>query len=116
MQRESHSPQNRKRRLKNMWSTYSGKTSWKKEPSSYGYKKCCIEFTNKKVKQDKKRVYNPRISCPNTPQIFSYLVSTKGLELITCLSLAVTLSVFISLLFSLYHIRYIILIKYLLSS
>ena len=27
---------------------------------------------------------------PNTPQIFSYLVSTKGLVLITCLSLAVT--------------------------
>ena len=36
-----------------------------------------------------------------------YLVSTKGLELITCLSLAVTLSVFISLLFPLYQIMYI---------
>ena len=59
-----------------------------------------------------KLVYNPRIICPNTLQIFSYLVSTKGLELITCLSLAVTLSVFISMLFSLYQIMYIFSIKF----
>ena len=38
-------------------------------------------------------------------------MSTKGLELITCLSLAVTLSVFTSLLFPLYQSIYIFSIK-----
>ena len=53
------------------------------------------------------------ISCPiQLPQIFSYLASTKGLELITCLSLDVVLSVLNSLLFSLYQIMYIFSIKF----
>ena len=47
------------------------------------------------------------------PPRYSHIwCSTKGLELITCQSLAVTLSVFISLLFPLYQIMYIFSIKF----
>ena len=59
------------------------------------------------------RSFYPRDKLPKYLHIYSsYLVSTKGLELITCLSLVVTLSVFISLLFPLYQIMYIFSIKF----
>ena len=47
-----------------------------------------------------------------TLEFSNYVELIKGLELITYLSLAVTLSVFISLLFPLYQIVYIFSIKF----